>query len=57
VYDDVRNHSGDNYWHYISSGSKAEGLDLPGSDFDVMLIKHMYLYNFTETSSITVKDK
>jgi predicted nucleotidyltransferase len=38
VYDDVYNHAGDNNWHHISSGSKAEGLDLPGSDFDVMII-------------------
>jgi hypothetical protein len=36
VHDDVCNHFGDNAWHTISSGSKAEGLDLPGSDFDVM---------------------
>ena len=35
--DDVCNHREDN-WHFISSGSKAEGLNLPGSDFDVMLI-------------------
>jgi hypothetical protein len=38
VFDDVCNHCGNNNWHHISSGSKAEGLDLPGSDFDVMLI-------------------
>jgi hypothetical protein len=28
VYDDVYNHRGDNNWHHISSGSKAEGLNL-----------------------------
>jgi hypothetical protein len=79
-------------WHVTSSGSKAEGLNLPGSDFDVMFINkhihvyelhdvlsnyhdlrtkfnlvldtfsdpttsHMYVYNLTETSSITVKKK
>ena len=38
VFDDVCNHRGDNEWHFISSGSKAEGLNLPESDIDVMLI-------------------
>jgi hypothetical protein len=33
VYDDVQNHTGDSQWHCISSGSKAEGLNLPGSDY------------------------
>ena len=45
VLDDVNNDCGDNEWRVISSGSKAEGLDLPGSDFDVMLINediHVY---------------
>ena len=37
VFDDVCYNREDN-WHFISSGSKAEGLNLPGSDFDVMLI-------------------
>jgi len=48
VYDDVQNHRGDSDWHIISSGSKAEGLDLPGSDFDVMFINtliHVYERN------------
>ena len=45
VFDDVCNHCGDNDWHTISSGSKAEGLNLPGSDFDVMFInKHINVY-------------
>lgn len=30
--------SNDNEYELISSGSKVEGLDLPGSDFDVMLL-------------------
>ena len=38
VFDDVLNHCGNNGLHIISSGSKAEGLDLPGSDFDVMYV-------------------
>ena len=37
VHDAVFNHC-DYTWHVISSGSKAEGLNLPGSDFDVMCI-------------------
>ena len=48
VLDDVNNDCGDNEWRVISSGSKAEGLDLPGSDFDVMLINediHVYELN------------
>jgi hypothetical protein len=45
MYDDVLNHRGDNEWHHISSGSKAEGLNLPGSDFDVMFInKNINVY-------------
>jgi hypothetical protein len=32
VYDDVYFHRGDNEWHFISSGSKAEGFNLLGSD-------------------------
>ena len=32
VYDDVYYHRGDNKWHFISSGSKAEGFNLLGSD-------------------------
>ena len=37
VPDAVFNHC-DYTWHVTSSGSKAEGLNLPGSDFDVMFI-------------------
>ena len=45
VFDDVCNHCGDTKWHTISSGSKAEGLNLPGSDFDVMCInKNIHVY-------------
>jgi hypothetical protein len=45
VFDDMQNHCGDNQWHFISSGSKAEGLNLPGSDYDVMHInKHINVY-------------
>ena len=45
VFDDVQNHCGDTKWHTISSGSKAEGLNLPGSDFDVMCInKNIHVY-------------
>jgi predicted nucleotidyltransferase len=44
VPDAVFNHC-DYTWHVTSSGSKAEGLNLPGSDFDVMLInKHINVY-------------
>jgi hypothetical protein len=32
VFDDVYNYRQDKNWHHISSGSKAEGLNLPGSD-------------------------
>ena len=52
VHDDVRNHCGDNDWHTISSGSKAEGLDLPGSDFDLMLVnKNIHVYEFDDILS------
>ena len=32
VHDDVFNHCNDDQWHIISSGSKAEGFNLLGSD-------------------------
>ena len=52
VLDDVCNHFGDNAWHTISSGSKAEGLDLPGSDFDVMHVnKNIHVYEFDDILS------
>ena len=52
VLDDVQDHSGDNNWHFISSGSKAEGLDLPGSDFDVMLINnYIHVYELEDVLS------
>ena len=52
VYDDVQNHTGDSQWHCISSGSKAEGLNLPGSDFDVMFInKHIHVYELHDVLS------
>lgn len=35
LYDEISN---ENDHAFISSGSKAEGLDLPGSDFDLMLL-------------------
>ena len=38
VHDDVCNHCGNNNWNTISSGRKAEGCDLPGSDYDLMYI-------------------
>ena len=53
VFDDVQNHCGDNNWHTISSGSKAKELDLPGSDFDVILInKNIAVYEYNEVFSI-----
>ena len=53
VYDDVCNHCGDNDWHTISSGSKAEGLNLPGSDFDVMHVnKDIHVYERDDILSI-----
>ena len=52
VYDDVQNNRGDNPWHFISSGSKAEGLNLPGSDYDVMYInKHILVYELEDVLS------
>ena len=52
VHDDVQNHTGDSQWHCISSGSKAEGLNLPGSDFDVMFInKHIHVYELHDVLS------
>ena len=45
VFDDVHNNCWNNNWHVMSGGSKAEGLNLPGSDFDVMLInKSIHVY-------------
>ena len=53
VYDDMCNHRGYNDWHFISSGSKAEGLNLPGSDFDVMHVnKSIHVYEFDDILSI-----
>ena len=53
VFDDVLNHCGNNGLHIISSGSKAEGLDLPGSDFDVMYVnKNIHVYEFDDILSI-----
>ena len=52
VLDDVYNHCENNNWHFISSGSKAEGLNLPGSDFDVMFInKHIHVYELHDVLS------
>ena len=52
VHDDVFNHCNDDQWHIISSGSKAEGLDLPGSDFDLMLVnKNIHVYEFDDILS------
>ena len=52
MYDDVFNHRGKSDWHIISSGSKAEGLDLPGSDFDLMQVnKEIHVYKFDDILS------
>ena len=52
LYDDVLNYGGDSDWYFISSGSKAEGLDLPGSDFDMMLInKNIHVYEHDDILS------
>ena len=52
VFDDVENHFGDSDWHFISSGSKTEGLNLPGSDFDVMHVhKDIHVYEFDDILS------
>jgi hypothetical protein len=49
----IEEHNGqDSQWHCISSGSKAEGLNLPGSDFDVMFInKHIHVYELHDVLS------
>ena len=51
VLDDVWNHCGGN-WHSISSGSKAEGLNLPGSDYDLMYINNdIHVYELEDVLS------
>ena len=51
VLDDVHNLR-ESDWHFISSGSKAEGLNLPGSDFDVMFInKYINVYERVDVPS------
>jgi len=51
VHDAVFNHC-DYTWHVISSGSKAEELNLPGSDFDVMFInKFIRVYELDDVLS------
>ncbi|XP_052081082.1 uncharacterized protein LOC127719084 [Mytilus californianus] len=49
IHDDISNNIN---FEFISSGSKAEGLDLPGSDFDLM-----FLLKFWEVYEYTPKDK
>jgi hypothetical protein len=52
VLDDVYNHRGNNNCQIISSGSKAEGLNLPGSDLDVMHVnKKIHVYEFDDILS------
>lgn len=43
IYDYVQNNFLLTSKHLISGGSKAEGLDLPGSDLDIMLISKKYI--------------
>ena len=44
--------TGNNEWHFISSGSKAEGPNLSGSDFDMMLInKDIHIYELEDVLS------
>ncbi|CAC5425672.1 unnamed protein product [Mytilus coruscus] len=53
VHDDFLNCNGGNLVEYISSGSKAEGLDFPGSDLDIMLVHKITIENndFKETNA------
>jgi hypothetical protein len=52
VYDDINTFKINNA---ISSGSKAEGLDLPGSDFDVMICDERFpVYDFKMADTMCV---
>ncbi|VDI60367.1 Hypothetical predicted protein [Mytilus galloprovincialis] len=45
VHDDFLNCSGGHLVEYITSGSKAEGLDFPDSDLDIMLVHKITIEN------------
>ncbi|CAG2217585.1 unnamed protein product [Mytilus edulis] len=45
VHDDFLNCSGGHLLEYITSGSKAEGLDFPDSDLDIMLVHKITIEN------------
>ena len=42
---DYLNNGRKSYTRFVSSGSKAEGMDLPGSDIDVMYVHGAYQVN------------